>query len=127
MFSHYHEVRAGLESVRTGTPTPESLRQEVNTSEPVKARDSLEYRKAFVGDVQLYLRKLEWWEAYILLARMVKPWEEQVTWYGIAKHLKRVGHDYPRSFRDGSNIARTYRNVIKPLAEDHFRDRGYLR
>lgn len=127
LFSHYHEVRAGLSSVRTGTPTPEAIRQEVFSSEPVKSRDAVEYRYALVGDVKLYLRRLEWYDAYILLCRMVKPHEEPVVYRDIPKLLKQAGHPYPRAFNHHNHVYERFRKVIRPLAEDHFRERGYLR
>ena len=127
MFHHYYDVRAGLESARTNMPDPEALRLETSDCNPVKARDAQEYRKAFVGDVGIYLKKIEWHERYIMLARMVKPGEEQVGWTRIIRRLNRIGKPFPKSLKDISNLRNAYRDRIKPHAEAYFRERGYLR
>jgi hypothetical protein len=108
-------------------PDAESLRLEVFTGEAVKARDAIEYRNAFVVDVQIYLRSLEWWEAYIILGRMVKPGEDQVTWRKLVAKLKDIGQPYPKKLKHHSNLFVQYRDIIKPNAEAYFRDRGYIR
>jgi hypothetical protein len=129
LFSHYHEVRASMSGARTNMPDAEALRMECFVGNPVKARSGMEYRKALVGDVQLYLRQVEWWEAFILLGRMRPPGHEQISWGGIVKILQRVsnGRGYPKYMKDKRNVASRYRKNILPLAEDHFRQEGYLR
>jgi hypothetical protein len=127
MFAYYHEVRAALCSPRTNMPQPEALRQEIFVSNPKKARSVLECKKAFVGDVEIYLRRIEWWERIAIEGRMVAPGEDQVSWNKLAKRIGKEGRPLPRALKNMGNLFREYRDIIRPNAEAYFRDRGYLR
>jgi hypothetical protein len=126
MFSHYYEVREGLSSSRTNTPQPEVLREEIFTSNQVKARSAVEYRAAFVADIDNYLKRLDWYDCEVMLGRMPEPGCKQVAWRKLSKVIKADIRTCPRNLSDHSNLAKRYYKSLVPDAERYFRDRGYL-
>lgn len=129
LFSYYHELRASLCTVPTNMPDCEVIRSGMNPGDPVKARDLVEYRKAMVGDVQIYLYRLPWYDSTVLVGRNPPPGYKQITWRRLVKDLRRMSHGrgYPKSYLSHGNLFRRYKDKIKPVAEAHFRAIGYLR
>ena len=125
MFSHYHEVRASLTGARTSMPDSEALRLEVFTGEPVKARDSQEYRQALIADIELYLKRIEWYEAVTLRCRMRPAGTKSLSFHKITKLLKTSHKKYPYYLSHGS-IQNRYDDIVIPAAERYFRDKEYI-
>jgi hypothetical protein len=130
IFSYYHEVRASMYGARTNMPDSEALRLEVmGTPNPMRARSSMEYRKALIGDIQLYVKKQPWHDQYLLMGRLRPPGEAQISFNRIVALVRELssGRTIPWQYRDRANLRKHWSRVIRPLAEDYFRERGYLR
>ncbi len=129
LIGHYYTVRAGLVSARTSMPDAEELSMDIQVLTTQKSRESLEYRKAFIADVQKYLEKIHWCDQYVLMGRIRPTGEDRLSWSDIIKIIKveargRIVKSY---YRDPSHMSKKYRKEIYPQAESYFRAVGYLR
>ena len=129
MFHKYYEVQAGLKSARTSMPDPETSSMNVQDKSAQKSRDSLEGRKAFVADVNNYVGRLHWCDKYIIMGRNRPHGEKRVSWSKLVKLLRIMARfrKIEYYYRDYSDMSKRYRNNIRPLAEDYFKEIGYLK
>lgn len=125
LIGHYHTVRVGLESARTSMPDSEQLGQVSSTQQ---ARESLEYRKALVADIQKYLSNLHWCDMYTLMCQM-RPDNKSMTWPDTIRVIQAQseGRHIKACYRRRDYIANKYWDWIYPRAESYFRRVGYLR
>ena len=128
LIGHYHTVRVGLESARTSMPDAEALSMDIQAQSTQKARESLEYRKALVTDVQKYLSNLHWCDMYTLMCQM-RPNGDSMTWPRTIRTIQALseGRHIKLVYRRRDHIANKYWDWIYPRAESHFRRVGYLR
>jgi hypothetical protein len=129
MFAQFYEVRAGLRSSRTSTPQPEALKEEVFTGDSRKAKSGLENRNAFVVDVCNYLNRIPWYDAVMILGRIVEPGRKKMSWRRIARFIKKESSNRKCPARLGyyQHLNERYKSVVRPDADHYFREIGYLR
>lgn len=128
LIGHYYTVRAGLESARTSMPDAEELSMDIQVLTTHKSRESLEYRKALVADVQKYLSNLHWCDMYVLMCQM-RPDDKSMTWPDTIRTIQALadGRHIKAVYRRRDHIANKYWDWIYPRAGSYFRRVGYLR
>lgn len=123
LLMHYLEVKESMRAPKTSTPQPESLRQDVVTFNPRKARDIIEYKWAFVCDVELYLRRIDWHDKLLIEGRVIA----EKSWGKLIKEMNLDGRVVPKRYKHKRSLSEMFGKVIRPNAEHYFRERGYLR
>ena len=116
-----------MRAPKTSMPQPESLRQDIVVSNPQKARDSMEYQNAFVCDVELYLKRIIWHDRLLIKGRVTAPGIEQKSWRVLIIEMNEDGRPFPKRYKHKASLSEFFGEVIKPNAENYFRERGYLR
>jgi len=129
MFSHYHEVRSGLQSCRTSMPDSEALSMDIQVSCTQKSRDRLLDKTTFIADIKLFINSLEWCDRYVLMGQMRPPGEKSLSWDKIIKIIRTMaeGRKLSTRYKYKSDMSNWYWDILYPHAENHFRKIGYLR
>lgn len=125
----YYALRRSLEAAKTCTPDPDRFRAGGHVRNSMAARSIEEEKFSFVGDVDVFLKRVQWWEAVILTSRVVPQGYKPRTYGQIALTLesraKREGLYLP-----GRLIYRQHLHTelerVKKRAEKHFTEKGYL-
>jgi hypothetical protein len=129
MFKRYHDIRAELSSARTSMPDAEALSMDIQVLSTQKSRESLEYKKAFIADIQIFIKSLEWCDRYVLMGRN-RPAGEKICSYNKIKRLikaRKHGRDIAYHYRDKSHMSKRYWDYLYPHASDYFKEIGYLK
>lgn len=124
----YHEIRSGLQSCRTSMPDAEELSMDIQVQNTDRARESLEYRKALVADIQKYLDNLHWCDRLTLMCQM-RPDSNSMTWPRTIRTIQALsdGRHIKPVYRRRDYIVNKYWDWIYPRADSYFRRVGYLR
>ena len=127
LFLRYFEVRESMRAPKTSMPQPEALRMDVTVSNPYKARSSMESHKAFICDVELYLNRIAWHDSLLIKGRVTAPGIDQKSWRVLIKEMNDDGRPFPKFYTNKGSLSKFFGEVVKPNAENYFRERGYLR
>lgn len=132
LLSHYYEVRESMRAPKSSTPDPERLRLESitfdgNNGNPKGVSYRKEMNYALVCDVELYLKRIDWFDKLLIEGRITAHEGDQKSWRSLIKIMNADGRPIPRAYKHPFELSKMFGQVIKPNAEAYFRDRGYIR
>jgi len=135
IFSYYYFLKSRLESNPSNFPAEERFKVFIQCVKPMESKSIREAMFAFVGDVEMFLdNRLEWWEKFILVNRVVADGDYPRSYGEIVIDIKgesrrRIREDqngsYPRRLCYRQNVRREFLRLFH-RAKDYFKGRGYM-